>query len=184
MKIAVDVDGVIYDLLPEWLFRYNYRCNDALTPDQITEYDIMKFIKPGCKQIMRDILHHSELYTRVTLVPGAVQGIKALREAGLEVIFVTAGINPGKIWRLAKDEFLRTPEDPNLSGDWIVTSRKELLGGIDFLLDDYWLNCRQWPTQAIQFGNWAYSAHNQHHTWAGAWEEAVQLILYMKGLTE
>ena len=47
--IILDVDDVVLNLVPNWLKLYNRDFNDNLTKEQITEWNITKFIKPEAK---------------------------------------------------------------------------------------------------------------------------------------
>ena len=88
--IAVDIDGVCADLHHAWLGRYNKDYDDTLTAEQITEWDMTKFVKPECHTKIFDYLHDKRLYDDVPALPGALQGVQDLRDMGHRVIFATA----------------------------------------------------------------------------------------------
>lgn len=48
MTILCDIDEVVNNLIEKMLKRYNRAFNDNLTLDDITDYDVKKFIKPEC----------------------------------------------------------------------------------------------------------------------------------------
>lgn len=92
MIIALDMDGPVSDLHTEWYRRYNKDYNDTLTLGRVTHWDLHKFVKPECGKKIYDYLSQPDLYEGVPVVEGAKDGVKALREMGNTVVFVTAGV--------------------------------------------------------------------------------------------
>lgn len=85
-----DVDGVVADLHSEWCRLHNYRFNSDLRPDEITNWGFEGVPLQCSRDQMFDILRMESLYEGVRPVSGALDGIHALREAGLRVVFVTS----------------------------------------------------------------------------------------------
>ena len=48
MIVAVDIDDVIISLVPTWLHLYNKDYKDNLSKNDITDWQIDKFVKPEC----------------------------------------------------------------------------------------------------------------------------------------
>lgn len=90
-KIAiVDVDGVCADLLPAWLAWYNRDYRDTLQCEDITDWDLMKFVKPECGKDIFKYLDYPELYDDVEPIHGSIEGVKCLRGLGYKVVFATS----------------------------------------------------------------------------------------------
>jgi 5'-nucleotidase len=129
MLVAVDVDDTVADLLTAWLRRYNNDFHDWLRPEDITEWDITKFVKTDCGVSIYKYLEDPDIYNDVTPIEGAIQGVKLLRAAGHRVIFVTAGGEASKFEWLLKYEFLDNRKD------YVRCVDKSLIRA-DVLIDD------------------------------------------------
>ena len=51
--IGCDLDDVLWNFVGELLNNYNRDCDDGLTLNDITEWDIHKFLKPECSNIFK-----------------------------------------------------------------------------------------------------------------------------------
>lgn len=111
MLIAVDVDGTVANLMDVWLSRYNRDYNDNLRFEQITEWDVSKFVKPECGERIYSYLDDPTIYNDVSPIEGAVDGVNSLRLAGHRVVFVTAGGEASKYEWLLKYGFLDNRKD-------------------------------------------------------------------------
>lgn len=87
--IAMDVDGVIADLAPAWLARYNHDYNDNLKPSDLTGWDTHKFVKPECGFKMYDYLKDPHLYDDVLPTDGALDAINILKAHDYRIVYVT-----------------------------------------------------------------------------------------------
>lgn|SRR5512135_993687 len=136
MIVACDVDGVVADLFHSWLGHYNRDYNDTLTPEQITDWDVSKFVKPECGKKIYDYLHHGDLYDEVPPIEGALEGLERIREIGHRVVFVTTCVkqmtDPKWNW-LERHGFL--PKGKHNQDDLIVAADK-LLVDAQLLIDD------------------------------------------------
>lgn len=91
MHLAVDVDEVCLQLMPEWLGRYTARSGHAVSCADITGWDVIPHLPEAWVAPFFAILEEGDLYDTVPAVPGAVDGLACLRAAGVEITFVTAG---------------------------------------------------------------------------------------------
>jgi 5'-nucleotidase len=89
MIIYVDVDGVTADLITEWLRRYNRDYNDDLTPQEILDWGIEKYVKPECGMNIFTYLRDRNLYNSVEPIEDALYFVHKLRKDGHNIIFVT-----------------------------------------------------------------------------------------------
>lgn len=130
--VAIDVDGTIADLLPEWLGRYNASYDDNLTEDKIIRWGIHEFVKPECGDNIYEWLKDPALYDNVQPYPGAIEGIKKIKFAGHRVIYptVTPIETPG-----VKYEWLKRYGLIDNMRDYIEVTDKSLIAA-NFLVDD------------------------------------------------
>lgn len=159
MIVACDVDGVVADLLPEWLRRYNRDYGDDLTPERITDWGIDRFVKPECGDLIMRYLCDATLYGRVAPVEGALWGVEALRDEGHEVIFTTS-CHPGgsyeqKLCWLRDRGFIRHHDE------MVAIGNKSLIAA-DIMIDDGGHNVTRWVAQRHRPAVLFSAPHNQH----------------------
>ncbi|WP_167856349.1 5' nucleotidase, NT5C type [Hymenobacter metallicola] len=136
--IFCDVDGVVADLGPEWVRRYNADYNDNLCyKTGVTGWDMTPFVKPECGQKIYNYLHDKTLYDGVQPIEGSVEGVARLRELGFRVVFATSTnvhMAGRKLLWLAEHGFLDLKYG-TLSPDYMEVHDKSLLHG-GALIDD------------------------------------------------
>lgn len=149
MIVACDVDGVIAALHVEWLRRYNAEFNDRLTPDDLTTWNVHEHVKPECGTAVYRYLTEPDLYDAVLPVPGAQDGVAALRRLGHDVTFVTActyGMVDQKARWLVRHSFCQDRNGRGLPHDLIVANRKDVIAA-DLLIEDNAATVRAWVEQ-------------------------------------
>lgn len=129
MRIGVDADEVVIDLLTHWLRLYNSDYDDNLTPNDITGWDLALFVKPECGVKIYDYLELPDLYVDCDLIPGAQDAVFRLREAGHDVVTITAKHNPSKLDLLQRWGIVRS------QASYIVEKDKWKVP-VDVLVDD------------------------------------------------
>src|SRR5690625_2202655 len=67
VTILCDVDGVVADLLTEWVRRYNAKYDDDLSPEDITEWEMHRNVKPECGTDIHNFLRMPNLYSMVEI---------------------------------------------------------------------------------------------------------------------
>lgn len=109
---------------------YNAEFGDTLTPNDITEYDVAKCVKPeAAKKIYQYLYSRSEeMYRAAPVIQDAQEGVETLRQNGFRVVYATATLS-GHIWRaklnwLIEHGFL--PEKRS-QPDYIACSDKSLV---------------------------------------------------------
>ena len=133
MRILLDMDDVLEELLPAWCDVLNSRYGTSVNPDSITKWDMTEnFPSLSAKEIYNPLLE-PDFWDCVKPAPGAVDSVKKLQEQGHDVYVVTAShlrtIAP-KMERVLFRHF------PTLTWDHVVvTQNKQLLHG-DILVDD------------------------------------------------
>jgi 5'(3')-deoxyribonucleotidase len=185
MIIAVDVDDTVAHLIERWLQLYNVDYNDNMTSVDVIRWEISQCVKPECGQKIWSYLERPDLYDKVRPVPGALEGIAALRAAGHRIVFVTScGSHAGTIGRagdkfswLVRNGFLLNVKHPHL--DFIVCADKTQVAA-DVLIDDRADTVSAWIAQrrpAILVDR----PHNATHKGfnlvrAHGWQEIVHMV--------
>ena len=184
--VAVDVDEVIANLLEEWLKRYNRDFSDNLTIEKITKWDITKFVKKECGDQIFKYLYEDDIYDFVQPIPGAIAGIKYLRNEGLRVIFATScvkGMSDKKVEWLVRHELLDKNNRTQL--DFIAATDKSLVNA-DILVDDRCKNImmfnarNKYTNKGILFDA-PYNKNCSKALRANDWNEVVRFIGFIFG---
>lgn len=128
--IAIDNDGVIFDLMTNWLRRNNVKYNDNLKPEDILEWGIHKFVKPECGMKIYDFLEDPSIYDDVLPIKGAVEGIRKLRMLAYDIMFVTHATvgHAGRKLKLLKeynifyddDIYLEREDKSDVEARWLI----------------------------------------------------------------
>lgn len=129
MRILVDMDGVLCDLMGKWLQLYNDEFNDTLTADQMTTWGPHRYAKAG-KRVYK-YLAQPGFFGDLVPLPGAIENMRRLVNAGFDIVIVTAarrGHKEKRDWVAEHLPFLDTDQ-------MIFAHRKELIRG-DILFDD------------------------------------------------
>lgn len=178
MIIFVDVDGVCADLGSEWIRRYNRDSGDNLTLEKITDWGIHKFVKPEYKLKIFDYLRDEDIYDYVEQIPGSLDGIRELRNAGHRVVFATTvarGARSSKFEWLIQNGYLSNSVDIIPPADnYIEVKDKSLLRG-DLLIDDGYHNVSAFCGKSILYR----THHNKQYEWdlsAYNWNRVLELV--------
>jgi 5'(3')-deoxyribonucleotidase len=136
MRILLDVDGVLADFLGVVL---------DLFDGSVKREDFKDWGFSNMTKVQREVLHHamgeSKFWGSVKPIPGAVDGVKRLRENS-DVFFLTSPWLSCKTWGYHRYNFLRHffGADHN---SLIQTSSKYLVSG-DAFVDDSVDHVRKW----------------------------------------
>lgn len=142
--LALDVDGVLADLMSPWLALYNAEWDDHLTLADITAWNVDRFVRPECGMHVYEYLITPGLYENVAPLESP-ETVSALRAAGFRVIFVTSawpGTAGFKQRWLSEHGFLLNHHD------YVECSDKNLIRA-PFLIDDRLDTCLHYPALAI-----------------------------------
>lgn len=167
--IAIDVDDVVIELAKRWLEIYNRQWDDNLGCENITSWNIVKYVKPECGNKIYDILKHKNLYDGIEFVDGAYEGVLRIKEYGHRVVYATAGNNPMKEQLLVDNGFM---EDRH---DYIYAPDKSLVNA-DVLFDDGYHNVKVFGGIGYLFSRpW----NKEFLSWTprvGGWDEFIRSL--------
>lgn len=89
LTIMIDIDGVLNTLDTTVIDVYNEDSGDNLSPQDITEYHIEKFVKPEYKENFYKYFLDKRVWQRIKIVDKCQEVIEKLWNEGYDVIFVT-----------------------------------------------------------------------------------------------
>ncbi len=162
LTILVDLDSITADLQEKWYEAYNAEYDDNITNDDILTWDTHKYVKPECGKRIYKYFTPS-LFKSLNPIKGAIKGLKALVDAGHEVVFVTAspkGCSEAKFsWVKEHCPFIK---------EVIMAHKKYLILG-DVLIDDS-------PSNIISY--------REHHPHANIFTIAYPYNESVEGLTD
>jgi 5'-nucleotidase len=70
-KIGIDLDTTLNNLEEVWLERYNKDYNDNLTPEDMIDWDVTKYVKPECGTKMFQYLWEPGFFRNLSIKPHA-----------------------------------------------------------------------------------------------------------------
>jgi 5'(3')-deoxyribonucleotidase len=147
LKLAVDVDDVLLDLVTAWLNRYNDEYKDNLEAEDITDWNLLKYVKPECGEKIYDFLTPS-IYEEVLPLPEAAEFVARLRENHYITYATSCGYSQvSKEYLEAKQLCLSQYDISRPEDEWFPVA-----GGIEsknrapchLLIDDRIENIRAW----------------------------------------
>ena len=171
--IALDVDGVVADLLTNWLRWYNLDYNDNLKPEEITRWETWEFTKPECGKKIIDYLKNPHIYDHVLPTLGAVEAISKLRMGGYRIIYAT--VTPIETTGV-KYEWLKKFNLIDHMRDYIEVTDKGLIRA-NVLVDDKPENLDHFLGTGILFSQpWNAGRFEGRGYCAHGWREVVDII--------
>jgi len=93
LVIMCDIDGILADTLPYWLQKIGDDTGVYAKTEDITRWELSKCAPFEGKVSEERICRHFDLpnyHLDIPVMPGAVEGVKKLMDAGHDVYFVTA----------------------------------------------------------------------------------------------
>ena len=88
MKILIDMDGIVADLLGKWLRVYNEEHGTDLHRDHVHVFDMNEAF-PGHSKLV-SIIFRDGFFDDLEVIPGSQEGVEKLREAGHTIRFATS----------------------------------------------------------------------------------------------
>ncbi len=133
MRILVDMDDTIEQLLRAWLACVNEKYNRNVQYDDIVEWNVAKFYPGLTYEEVYGAILYDEFWDTVEPMPYASEALKHIIDMGHEVYIVTATPYESVYGKMKNHLFKHFPY---LTWDnVIITSHKQLIKG-DMLIDD------------------------------------------------
>lgn len=89
MELGFDMDGVIAQIQPWWIYLINRYYGENLTEADITDWSIHKFCKNATAKQVYGLLEQPGFFRHLEPIPDACPTIDALIEAGAKVSIIT-----------------------------------------------------------------------------------------------
>ena len=132
MRILVDMDETICDLLTPWLEIYNNIYDDNLTIDEITTYDLRDHVKEEAKEYIHGFLDRFRLFKDLEIYPGVAEYLEKLNKEH-EIYIVTYA--PSFFAVVDKMNWI-AEHLPFLREDQVIFTNKKHLIKADVIIDD------------------------------------------------
>lgn len=172
MKILVDVDDTVCKLVETWLWLYNKKYEDNLKPEDITDWDIAKFVKPEAKDTIFEFINNQAVYRIVPEIEGALSCVNRLRAMGHRVIFATWAMEDAAG---AKYRWLKKHGFLDSQMDYVECKDKSLIRA-DITIDDNFEYVQKFYGMAVLFrkpwnmkADWNFCVNN--------WDEFVEFVV-------
>lgn len=187
LRVLCDMDSVIAELNPKWYRMANEEHGCNVTVADITDWDTSKFFP--CGKGIYQYLGKPGFFRDLPVISGAYDALKAIQDAGHEIIVVTHCSWP----EARRDKTLWLEEHfPFLAGRLLMTDRyvsKDAVKG-DVLIDDGPHNIieyrKAYPDAYIIGFKYPYNAHAAPHAnlmagdytdLASAWARTKEAVL-------
>lgn len=131
MILLIDMDQTICDLITPFLKIYNRECNDNLTINDITEYNLANFVKSEYKHKVVEIFTTPGFFLNLEPLPYSIEVLNRLKRS--HSIWIVTKPMKGK----SVDEKVEWVRHylPFLESNLIFTDKKYMIRG-DMLFDD------------------------------------------------
>lgn len=131
--ILLDVDDTINNLISQWISIYNERYNDDLKHEDITDWDMTKFVKPECGENIYKLLGTPNLFSDlVSPLLNSIEVTKTLSEY-FDIYIVSRCYDTNIIEQKLK--FLEK-HFPHLNKYNFISTRHKFLIKGDIMIDD------------------------------------------------
>lgn len=176
MRILVDMDDTIEQLLDAWVSRANEKFGRDVSLDEITGWNVAAPYSGLTREDIYGVTYEPGFWSGVKPMPGAAEALKHFMDEGHEVYIVTA-TEIEHVEEKMKGLLFRY--FPFLSWNQvIITRRKQLIRG-DVLIDDGIHNLEGGDYRKILFTaphNRFYDAEANGMTRVNTWQEIVEII--------
>jgi len=171
MSIAVDLDGVVLNLIEEWLNLYNKKYEDTLKPSDILDWNTHKFVKSRCGKRIYQFIKNPKIYDNVKPIEGALEAINSLRDYGFRILFVTT-FEPK--FSYAKFKWLNDHGFKVDKKDYIECGDKSLILS-SALIDDNYENVKNFPELGILFSS-PWNLKYDYKTRVNGWQQVLDFM--------
>lgn len=135
MTIGVDCDNVINNLTESVLKVYNEDSGDNLQIGNITRYEMERFVKPEYRATFRKYFSDKRVWDNIGVQEGCTNVLEKYHKSGHSIFIVTstypANVPMKAEWLKSVLPFL------DIDRQFICIHRKQLLSGLDVLIDDH-----------------------------------------------
>lgn len=87
--IALDMDGILVDMMPKWIHEVNARMGTSYSTDDVTTWDFGGWPE-DVKSTMWEILYEDHFLLDVDPVEGAIEAVREIHDTGARIVVITA----------------------------------------------------------------------------------------------
>ena len=131
ITIALDLDGVIWDMVLPWIDEYNKRYDDNLNYEDVVDYDLTLFMTKCSREDYCHILTEPEFWQKVEPFEGNTEWLEKLNEKYNVVIATKTDY---RTYEIKVERFLEL--FPFIKYDQIICIGDKSLLDVDILVDD------------------------------------------------
>lgn len=133
MTLAVDIDGVLNDLVPKTLKLYNSRTNKNIQMEDITSYSFHECLPKEDANGIVALFKEKELWDSLEPLPGSQKVLRQLANQGNRIVIATATDPRNFEW---KCDWV-TRHYPFIQTDNVIRIMDKGLLKVDVLIDDH-----------------------------------------------
>jgi 5'(3')-deoxyribonucleotidase len=179
--VLVDCDGVLADFIGGVLPIINAMFDTNYVHSDVWQFDIAASIglsKEDASRMKREIGYTPRLAAGLAVLPGAVDGMRRLREIA-EVYIVTSSWDSNETWEFDRKGWLKRNFGIH-HHEIVFTAAKHVCTG-DVLIDDKTSTCEKWQDEHPRDTAILWSTpHNRRDTWAGwstsSWDQLLAWV--------
>lgn len=142
LPVLVDVDGVLADFNQPLLDLLNDKHHLSLTNKDVVDFHIQKGFAQYWDEECEKLINGKGFCLNLKILPGAQEGIQALRENGCDIIFTTSPLVSNNYWHNERQKWLEKNFDASYK-DVIFAHQKQYVQG-RVLIDDRFKNVKEW----------------------------------------
>jgi 5'(3')-deoxyribonucleotidase len=176
-RILIDLDGVCADIHTNWYEMYNRDYDDNVTVNDILSWDTHKYVKEECGKDIYRYLSLPGFFYMAPPVEGCMESLKALHDAGIELIICTASPILSQTGCYEKMQWAQKHFPFIDQYNFIATHRKDLIKG-DVLLDDGPHNLEAFSGIPVAFRR-PWNASIEYEYAVNTWPEFTELALLL-----
>lgn len=171
--VLMDLDSVVVDLQTKWYAMYNKVWDDDLKPEDVTHWNIERFVKPECGTRIYSILDEPGFFLDLPAIPGAIGGLWNISKSADIVILTSALGKPEPV----RDKLLWVQRNLRMvkRQNTIVTARKDLIHG-DIMVDDSPNNLKRTLARHKVVLDYPYNRNVKDAERAYDWDDIVRIV--------
>lgn len=181
-RVLVDCDGVLADFMSSALRIINRELDSRHTLYDVSEFDFAKSLGLSAVDagwVKRAIGNEPRLAARLGVLPGAADGVRALRSVA-DVYIITSSWDSNETWEFDRKAWLRQHFDIH-HHEIVFTAAKHICAG-DVLVDDKTETLLNWQAEspsgvAVQWK----TLHNRRDAWNGvstsSWDDVIAIAI-------
>ncbi len=133
LRIGIDMDDVLWDLVGAWLQRHNEINDDNVKPQDIKTWDIASYLNKGSKESLFYILRQNDFWRTVEPLDDSIKYLQMLMERDDVDVFIVTATDYRIVTRKMSSFFDKFPFIKHQQ--LIITYRKNAID-LDVIVDD------------------------------------------------